>query len=108
MTDKFRLLLNWSLGAIADMLRLSPARTGKHNMELTTVDEALDTSAAARFVGVSPSYLCKLRVLGNGPEFHKLGRRCVYRRVALEAYLAAHSRTSTSQALRLSKHDEVS
>ncbi len=107
MADKFRALVNWRLGAIADMLRLSPARTGKRNMELTTVEEALDTSAAARFVGLSPSYLCKLRVLGIGPEFHKLGRRCIYRRSALEAYLASHRRTSTAESRRLSKHNGV-
>lgn len=76
-------------------------------MELTMMDEALDTSAAARFVGLSPSYMCRLRVLGIGPEFHKLGRRCIYRRSALEAYLAAHRRTSTTDAGRSSEHDEV-
>jgi hypothetical protein len=71
------------------------------------MEEAFDTAAAARFVGISPSYLCHLRVLGTGPEFHKLGRRCVYRRSALEAYLAKHRRKSTSEAERSTELDEV-
>ena len=73
----------------------------------SAMEEALDTAAAARFVGVSPSYLCRLRVLGTGPEFHKLGRRCVYRRSALEAYLAAHRRTSTADVISITELDEV-
>lgn len=71
------------------------------------MDEVFDTPGAARFVGISPSYLCRLRVLGTGPEFHKLGRRCVYRRSALETYLAAHRRTSTCDAGRSSELKEV-
>ncbi len=99
---------NWSGSAIADMLKFLPPRTGMNcNMELAMMDEALDTSAAARFVGLSPSYMCRLRVLGVGPEFHKLGRRVVYQRGALEAYLAAHRRNSTAEAGRLSEQDEV-
>jgi len=76
-------------------------------MELAMTDEALDTSAAARFVGLSPSYMCRLRVLGVGPVFHKLGRRVVYQRGALRVWLAAHRRNSTAEAGRLSEQDEV-
>lgn len=50
--------------------------------------------AAAR-LGISRSTLARLRMAGNGPEFHKVGRRVLYRCEALEAWMAQHVRSST-------------
>lgn len=51
---------------------------------------------AATYMGVSPSWLAKLRVHGGGPVFHKLGRRVLYRQADLDAWLAERRRNSTS------------
>lgn len=65
-------------------------------MHPTTPPLVLDTKAAARHLGLAASTLSKLRLSGEGPAYAKLGRRCVYRRSDLEAFIAANLRRSTS------------
>jgi len=57
----------------------------------------LSSREAASYLGVSESYLNKTRVLGGGPAYFKLGRKVVYDRENLDAWLASHRRQSTSQ-----------
>lgn len=51
---------------------------------------------AAGFLGVSISYLNKLRVLGGSPRYAKIGRAVVYDPADLEAWVAERRRVSTS------------
>lgn len=37
-----------------------------------------DTRAAARFLGLSPRTLEKMRMENSGPRYRKFGSRCVY------------------------------
>ena len=58
----------------------------------------LSVSGAAEYVGVSVSYLNKLRSAGGGPVYQKIGtRRVTYRLSDLDAWLAAGRRKSTSE-----------
>jgi hypothetical protein len=59
-------------------------------------DEYFDTPEAAGLMKLSESSLNKLRVTGGGPDYMKLGRRVVYPRRALDAWMNARVRTSTS------------
>jgi excisionase family DNA binding protein len=66
--------------------------------------QILDAVAAARYVGLSASTLAKMRLSGNGPAFLKLGRRVLYRRADLDAWLESRLARNTSDAdARLSK-----
>lgn len=71
---------------------------------VSTVDFLMDERAAGRYLGgeehpVSPRTLQRWRRDGEGPAYLKLGGKLVrYRQSALDAYLAAATRTSTSQA----------
>jgi predicted DNA-binding transcriptional regulator AlpA len=57
----------------------------------------LSTSDAATYVGVSSSYLAKLRCYGGGPRYIKAGRgRVLYDRLDLDDWLASRKRQSTS------------
>ena len=56
----------------------------------------LNVSEASRHVGLSVSTLNKLRVLGGGPIYLKLGRRVAYDVADLDAWLASKRRRSTS------------
>jgi predicted DNA-binding transcriptional regulator AlpA len=57
----------------------------------------LRTPQAAQYVGLSASTLEKLRLTGGGPAYQKAGPKIVvYRPEDLDAWLAAHPRTSTS------------
>ncbi len=58
----------------------------------------LNTEQAARYVGLSPSTMAKLRMRGGNVPHIKIGRRCLYRREDLDAWLEANRRTSTSDA----------
>lgn len=58
-----------------------------------TVDDA------ARHVGVSVSFMNRARLTGDGPEYLKLGRRVVYERDSLDAWLASRRRRSTSSQM---------
>ncbi len=52
---------------------------------------------AAPFAGTTPAYLRKLRHLGRGPAFIKLGKRVAYLPSDLRAYVQA-GRRNTSDA----------
>jgi predicted DNA-binding transcriptional regulator AlpA len=60
------------------------------------LDERFNVDRAAHYVGVSRSYLNKLRTVGGGPVFIKLGRRVVYAVSDLDGWLTARRRTSTA------------
>lgn len=49
----------------------------------------LSVSEAARFLGVSKSFLNKARLTGNGPLFIKIGARVVYDLSDIEDWLVA-------------------
>ena len=53
---------------------------------------------AAKLLGLAPSTLAKLRLNGDGPIYCKLGRRVVYRKEDLEAWLATRVARNTSDA----------
>jgi predicted DNA-binding transcriptional regulator AlpA len=64
-----------------------------------TIDNLPLTAAeAAKFVGLAMSTLAKLRLSGNGPVYCKLGRRVVYRREDLKAWLETRVARDTSDA----------
>lgn len=63
-------------------------------------DTFLNTAEAAHRLGVSASYLNKLRLTGGGPVFVKLGAKVVYDLADLTAWVSARRRTSTSQSLQ--------
>ena len=57
----------------------------------------LTTTQAASVLGLSPRTLEQLRVKGGGPNYFALGKRAIrYRRQALETWLDARVRKSTS------------
>ena len=66
--------------------------------------ENLTTSAAAYLnceeagahLNLSPRTLEKLRTIGGGPRFRKLGRRIVYKIVDLDAWAESRACESTS------------
>jgi hypothetical protein len=43
-------------------------------------DTPVDAAAAAALTGLAVATLAKLRCIGGGPEYLKLGRKVVYRR----------------------------
>lgn len=58
----------------------------------------LNTPAAGEYVGLAARTLEKLRIVGGGPRFVKLGRAVRYRPVDLDDWLAARLRNSTSDS----------
>ncbi len=58
--------------------------------------QRFSTRQAATYVGLSPRTLEKLRIAGGGPEYFKPNRRVVYDQTALDAWLTAYRRRSTS------------
>ena len=59
------------------------------------LDPLLSTVEAAGRLGVSSSYLNKLRVTGGGPPFLKIGARVAYDQADLVTWLEAQKRTMT-------------
>ena len=57
----------------------------------------LRTPEAAAYLGVSTSFLAKLRVYGSPVPYSKLGRSVVYDVRDLDAWLEQNRRTSTSE-----------
>ena len=55
----------------------------------------IKVTEAAAMVGLSKSQMNKLRCLGGGPPFYKLGSSVFYREDDIDAWLAERRRTST-------------
>lgn len=63
----------------------------------------MDTSAAAQYLGLSGASLTKMRCLGGSPAYMKVGRRVVYSRPDLDAWINARRVKNTSQGHKLPK-----
>jgi hypothetical protein len=57
---------------------------------------ALSRPDAADYIGVSQYTLATWATRGGGPPFCRVGRRCVYLRTDLDAFLSARRVTSTA------------
>jgi hypothetical protein len=66
-------------------------------------DALFDARAAARFIGLAVATLAKLRCIGGGPAYFKLGRKVLYRRSDLAAWLNARRVSNTTEAAVLSR-----
>ena len=64
--------------------------------EATFKRPRLRTPEAATYLGVSASFLNRLRVIGGGPAYAKLSSIVSYDPDDLDTWLAARRRTSTS------------
>ncbi|WP_417491838.1 helix-turn-helix transcriptional regulator [Maricaulis sp.] len=56
----------------------------------------VNTFKAAEYLGMSPSYMNKMRLTGDGPPFAKIGTRVAYDLDDLAAWVEARKQTSTS------------
>jgi predicted DNA-binding transcriptional regulator AlpA len=61
-------------------------------------DSLLHPKEVAKLLGVSDSWLAKSRLTGMGPAFVKIGRAVRYRLLAVQDYIKARTRSSTSEA----------
>jgi excisionase family DNA binding protein len=68
--------------------------------DLSPPRRMLRTREAAAYTGLAKSTLEKLRVHGGGCPYIRLGRVVVYDPDDLDAWLAAHRRTSTSDRVQ--------
>jgi len=60
----------------------------------------LRAEAASAFCGLPIASLTTMRCRGGGPAFLKVGRRVVYRRADLIAWMEAQPRKSTSEDIK--------
>ena len=58
----------------------------------------IDTSGAAKLLGLAPITLAKLRLTGGGPPYVQLGRAVRYKPAEVMAWAEARARRSTSDA----------
>ncbi len=64
-------------------------------------DEKLPPRDAARHLGLAPATLAKMRCVGGSPTFLRLGRKIMYVRADLDAWLAARRVRHTSEGDKL-------
>ena len=65
-------------------------------MDTLAQRKMLRVAETARLLGLSVSFLNKLRCAGGGPTFRKIGRAVLYDPADLESWLADRRRVSTS------------
>ena len=63
-----------------------------------TASDVYNTREAATRYGLNPETFVKMRMAGNGPAFHKIGRRVIYSKADLDTWFDAQRRNSTSDA----------
>lgn len=61
-------------------------------------DTMYDPRVAHRFTGIAVATLAKMRCVGGGPPFVKAGRKVLYRRGDLIAWLSARRVRNTTEA----------
>lgn len=69
-------------------------------MEKERESVVLTTPAAAKIVGLSISAMTKMRLLGTGPAYLRLGGAIRYRRADLERWMDANVCVTTSEYSR--------
>jgi hypothetical protein len=69
-----------------------PEETQANGRDASRVSLKLRTPAAAEHLGLAPATLAKLRCVGGGPLFTKLGRAVVYTVDDLEQWVAAQGK----------------
>jgi len=67
------------------------------DQELNTRERLLTAKDAAGFLRLSPSWLAKARMRGDGPPYVKLGRAVRYGESALAKWTRTRTRFSTSE-----------
>jgi len=66
---------------------------------MADIPQLLSVNDAALRLGVSVSFLNKLRVSGSGPPFAKIGTRVVYDPADLSVWIEGQKRASTGRAV---------
>lgn len=54
-------------------------------------DEYVTAAEVAKIVRVSHTFLCRARKQGRGPAYTRLGRKILYRRADVEAWVAENT-----------------
>lgn len=57
----------------------------------------LSTEEASHYLRVARQTMAVWRLTGHGPEFKKLGRKVVYERTALDAFVNSRTHHSTAE-----------
>ena len=60
----------------------------------------VDERYAARYLGIATRTLQWWRLIGKGPPYHKIGRLVRYDLAALDSFIEAQTRSSTSEVTR--------
>lgn len=61
-------------------------------------EDLLSPTELAEYLRTTPAQLAQMRYLGTGPRFCKVGRRVMYRRGDVQAYLDEQTFLSTAGA----------
>jgi predicted DNA-binding transcriptional regulator AlpA len=75
-----------------------PERPGGAAAPQADPDRLLDEAETCKLTGLSARTLQRMRLDGSGPRFAKLGRRILYRRGDVLAWVTANTHDSTSAA----------
>lgn len=62
-----------------------------------TTKEVLTSEEAARYMGISKSYLYKLTMKGEIPHFKPMGKMCYFNRAELEQWLQSNRVATTAE-----------
>lgn len=81
---------------------------------LFATKEVLNSDEAAKYLGISKSYLYKLTMTGEIPHYKPLGKMCYFNRKEIEAWLQQNRAQTTEQcakggdAIRITTQKEAS
>lgn len=73
----------------------------------TVKNENMTPKEAAEYLRCSTEWLQKLRQRGEGPAYAKLGHKVVYRKVDLEAFVAANVVKPSATTVTTDVDDEI-
>jgi predicted DNA-binding transcriptional regulator AlpA len=99
-SERLRILTPGQLAGYLDELAGEPPKKARAKPQTVVGDHdpLLTTDAAAAHLGLARQTLAEMRVSGESPPYHKLGRRVMYKQSDLDAWLAQRRRRSTSDS----------
>jgi excisionase family DNA binding protein len=74
-----------------------PEPTARPGLTPHARDSLMTVKETANYLRVSKSFLDKARLSGEGPAFCRIGRKILYRRSVVDAWLLQRQFASTSQ-----------
>ena len=74
-------------------------------MQVLSDEQSFNQNHAAQYLGISVGFLKKLRLDGGGPCYCKIGKKVLYKRIDLDAFIDSSRVSTTNRSTSRRKYE---